>query len=67
VGYSRETALRMARGIYANLTRVFEISRSRSIPSHTAADRLAEERIAQVKALGAKHWVRSVRRRSAEV
>lgn len=67
VGYSRETALRMARGIYANLSRVFEISRSRSIPSHVAADRLAEERIAQVKALGAKHWVRSVRRRSAEV
>jgi leucine dehydrogenase len=29
VGYNREVALRMARGIYANMLRVFEISRSR--------------------------------------
>jgi leucine dehydrogenase len=66
VGYSRETAMSMARGIYASMCRLFEISRARSVPTHVAADRLAEERIAQVKALGAKHWVRTVRRRAAE-
>ena len=27
VGYNREVAMRMARGIYANMLRVFEISR----------------------------------------
>lgn len=66
VGYNREVALRMARGIYANMLRVFEISRSESIPTHRAADRLAEERIARVKSLGSQNWVRTVRRRSAE-
>lgn len=66
VGYNREVALRMARGIYANMLRVFEISRSQSIPTHKAADRLAEERIARVKSLGSQNWVRTVRRRSAE-
>jgi leucine dehydrogenase len=66
VGYNREVALRMARGIYANMLRVFEISRLQSIPTHLAADRLAEERIARVKSLGSQNWVRTVRRRSAE-
>ena len=66
VGYNREVALRMARGIYANMLRVFEISRTQKIPTHRAADRLAEERIAQVKSLGSQNWVRTVRRRSAE-
>jgi leucine dehydrogenase len=66
VGYNREVALRMARGIYANMLRVFEISRSQSIPTHLAADRLAEERIDRVKSLGSQNWVRTVRRRSAE-
>jgi len=56
----------LARGIYANMSRVFEISRAQSIPTHVAADRLAEERIARVKSLGAQQWVRTVRRRSAE-
>jgi len=67
VGYNRDTAMRMARGIHANMARVFEISRAQSIPTALAADRLAEERIARVKALGGRHWVRSVRRRAAEI
>jgi leucine dehydrogenase len=67
VGYNRDTAMRLARGILANMARVFEISRAQSIPTALAADRLAEERIARVKALGSQHWVRSVRRRAAEV
>ncbi len=65
VGYNRDTAMRLARGIYANMARLFEISRAQSIPTALAADRLAEDRIARVKALGGQHWVRSVRRRGA--
>jgi len=67
VGYNRDTAMRLTRGIYANMARVFEISRAQSIPTALAADRLAEDRIARVKALGGRHWVRSVRRRAAEI
>ncbi|HKI04598.1 MAG TPA: Glu/Leu/Phe/Val dehydrogenase dimerization domain-containing protein [Thermoanaerobaculia bacterium] len=66
VGYNRETAMRLARGIYANMLRVFDISRTQAIPTHVAAERLAEERISQVKSLGSQNWVRTVRRRSAE-
>jgi leucine dehydrogenase len=62
-GYNRERALHMARGIYANMTRVFEISRDQSIPTYVAADRVAEERIERVKRLGAQHWGRTIRRR----
>jgi leucine dehydrogenase len=67
VGYNHETAMRLARGIHANMARVFEISRAQSIPTALAADRLAEDRIRSVKALGGQHWVRSVRRRAAEI
>ncbi|HSS75175.1 MAG TPA: Glu/Leu/Phe/Val dehydrogenase dimerization domain-containing protein [Thermoanaerobaculia bacterium] len=67
VGYNRDTAMRLTRGIHANMARVFEISRAQSIPTALAADRLAEDRIARVKALGGRHWVRSVRRRAAEI
>ncbi|MDX1645347.1 MAG: Glu/Leu/Phe/Val dehydrogenase dimerization domain-containing protein [Thermoanaerobaculia bacterium] len=62
-GYNRERALRMTRGIYLNLSRVFEISRDESIPTHVAADRLAEERIAAVKRLGSRHWGRLIGKR----
>jgi leucine dehydrogenase len=63
VGYNREVAMRMARGIFANMARLFEISRAQSVPTYLAADRLAEERIGRVKGLGGQHWVRTVRRR----
>lgn len=66
VGYNREVAMRMARGIYANMARVFEVSRSQSIPTALAAGHLAEERIRRVKALGGQHWARPVKRRAAE-
>ena len=62
IGYNREVAMRTARGIHGNMLRLFEISRAQSIPTYVAADRLAEERIARVKGIGAQHWVRTVRR-----
>jgi len=59
-GYNRERALRMTRGIYLNLMRVFEISQSEKIPTYVAADRVAEERIEKVSKLGARHWGRRI-------
>jgi leucine dehydrogenase len=61
--YNRERALRMTRGIYPNMMRVFEISRAESIPTHVAADRMAEERIRQVRGLRPQHWGRMIGQR----
>jgi leucine dehydrogenase len=47
-GYNRERAMRMMRTIYHNLGRIYEISERDGIPTYTAADRLAEERIAAI-------------------
>src|SRR4051812_28447972 len=66
IGYNREVAMRTARGIYGNMVRLFEIARAQSLPTYIAADRLAEERIARIKSIGGKHWVRTVRKRAAE-
>jgi len=61
-GYNRERALRMTRGIYLNLTRVFETAKRESITTAVAADHVAEERIATVRKLGSKHWGRLLAR-----
>lgn len=60
--YDREKALRMTRGIYLNLMRVFEISKTAGVPTYVAADRVAEERIQTVKSLGSRHWGRFINR-----
>ncbi len=61
-GYNRERALRMTRGIYLNLTRVFETAKRETITTAVAADRVAEERIATVRKIGSKHWGRLLAR-----
>ncbi len=61
-GYNRERALRMTRGIYLNLTRVFETAKRDGVTTAVAADRVAEERIATVRKLGSKHWGRLLAR-----
>ncbi|AKG33479.1 Glu/Leu/Phe/Val family dehydrogenase [Paenibacillus durus] len=48
-GYNKERALKQVAKIYDSITRVLEISRVKGIPTHTAADHLAEERIALLK------------------
>ena len=58
--YNQERALRMTRGIYLNLMRVFEISKEEKVPTYVAADRMAEERIATIKQLGSRHWGRFI-------
>ncbi len=58
--YNQDRALRMTRGIYLNLMRVFEISKNEKLPTYVAADRMAEERIATIKRLGVRHWGRFI-------
>ena len=60
-GYDRERAMHMARGIHANMIRVFELSRAESLPSSRAAERVAEERIRSIQGMRAQHWARGVR------
>jgi leucine dehydrogenase len=60
--YNQERALRMTRGIYLNLTRVFEIAKRDALTTADAAERVAEERIATIQKLGTKHWGRMIRR-----
>ncbi|MBS3810770.1 MAG: Glu/Leu/Phe/Val dehydrogenase [Halanaerobiales bacterium] len=48
IGYNRERALRRAKNIYNNITKVFEISKRDNIPTYKAADIMAEERIKKI-------------------
>jgi len=59
-GYNRERALRMTRGIYLNLMRVFEISRTKQSPTYSAAAHLAEESIDTIRRRGSRHWGRFI-------
>jgi leucine dehydrogenase len=60
-GYNRDTALRMAGGLYQNTTRIFELSRTHGIPSTLAAHRVAEQRIDSIKQMRSRFWARKVR------
>ncbi len=60
--YNRDRALRMTRSIYLNMMRVFEIAGRDGVTTAVAADRLAEERIAKVRALGTRQWGRLIAR-----
>jgi leucine dehydrogenase len=63
IGYHKERALRMARGIFDNVSRAYAIAERDGIPPSEAGDRMAEERIAEIRALGPRHWDRAVRAR----
>ncbi len=60
--YNQDRALRMTRTIYLNLTRVFEIAKRDGLPTAEAAERVAEERIENIKGLGARQWGRMIER-----
>jgi leucine dehydrogenase len=60
--YNQERALRMTRGIYLNLMRVFEIAKRDGVSTAVAGDRVAEERISKIKAIGVRHWGRMIER-----
>src|SRR5690606_26764137 len=50
-GYSPDRALDKTMQVYDNMMKVFEIAKRDGIGTHTAADRMAEERIAMVSNL----------------
>jgi leucine dehydrogenase len=54
-GYNRERAMRMMRGIYYNLGKIFQIAKRDGIPTYKAADRMAEERIASIGRIKLPH------------
>jgi leucine dehydrogenase len=60
-GYNRETALRMARALYQSTTAIFERSLAQGIPTSAAAHRVAEDRIASIKAMRPRYWPRKIR------
>jgi leucine dehydrogenase len=66
-GYHRDRALRMTRGIFYNLRKVFQIARRENIPTYQAADKLVEERIAMVRHLKAMHTGQNLHRYRWEV
>lgn len=48
-GYNHERAMKKVEGIYDNIERVFSISKRDNIPTYLAADRMAEERIENMR------------------
>jgi len=61
-GYNRERAMRMMRGIYYNLGKIFQIAKRDGIPTYKAADRMAEERIASIGRIKLPHMGNSTPR-----
>ena len=57
-GYNRDRAMLTTRQIADNVTRIFEVAEEHSVPSHVAAAKLAEARIARMKKLGSRQWSR---------
>ncbi len=51
-GYDKERALARAANIYGSIKRLLAIARRDNIPTHVAADRMAEERIARMAGVG---------------
>ncbi|HEX6937987.1 MAG TPA: Glu/Leu/Phe/Val dehydrogenase [Longimicrobiales bacterium] len=55
-GWTRDRAERKAGEIYDTLCQIFELAKEQGIPTHQAADRVAERRIAQVAEIQ-RTWV----------
>ncbi len=49
LGYNQERAMKRVESIYTTIAKVIEISNNESIPTHRAADRLAENRMDQLR------------------
>ncbi len=62
IGYNQDRAMRMARGIYDNVLHAYQIAERDGIPPARAGERMAEERIQSIQALGPRHWELAVRR-----
>lgn len=60
-GYSPDRAFEKTRKVYDNMMKVFEIAKRDNIGTHTAADRMAEERINTIGRLKQRHPGKSSR------
>jgi leucine dehydrogenase len=60
-GYSHDRAFEKTKRVYDNILRVYDISKKENIGTHTAADRLAEERIKIIGRLKQRHPGKSSR------
>jgi leucine dehydrogenase len=60
-GYSHDRAFEKTKTVYDNVLKVFEIAKRDNIGTHTAADRLAEERITTIGKLKQRHQGKSSR------
>jgi leucine dehydrogenase len=60
-GYSHERAFEKTKRVFDNCWKVFEIAKRENIPTHLAADRLAEMRINSIGHLRRRHPGRSER------
>lgn len=49
-GYDRERAMKKVEKIYDSIKKLIEISKAENIPTYAAADKMAEERIAKLRA-----------------
>ncbi len=54
--YNRERALLMTRTIYIKMMRVFELADHHGLSTADAADKVAEERLRDISALGTRQW-----------
>ncbi len=60
-GYSSERAIDKTTQVYDNMLNVFEIAKKEDLPTHVAANRLAEARIAEIGELRKHHQGRMAR------
>jgi leucine dehydrogenase len=60
-GYSPDRALDKTKKVYENCMKVFQIAKKENIGTHTAADRVAEERIKTIGHLKERHTGKSSR------
>lgn len=60
-GYSPDRAFEKTRKVYDNMMKVFEIAKRDNIGTHTAADRMAEDRIKTIGRLKQRHPGKSSR------
>ncbi len=61
-GYSHDRAFEKTRRVYDNILKVYELAKKEGIGTHTAADRLAEERIKTIGRLKQRHPGKSISR-----
>lgn len=60
--YNRERAMILTRTIYVKMMRVFELADEHGTSTADAADKVAEERLREIRALGTRQWGGQIRR-----